>query len=231
MPSKQTNRRGYIPGADAQFASWLNFLVNYTVEKTSGQTPAWDHIPSSRVTELVDLNAQWRTAFAKMEGPHTSVDTKTKNNARKEVTVCVRAFVAQYLRFPPVTDEDREAMGIPNKDVHPSRIDPPKTRPVITKIKPLGAFREEIYFHDEATEESNAIPYGCNGCLLTFTCGPKAVEKYKELIQTKLMTHSPYIITLPQEAENQVFSCATQWQNERGELGPLSEIETAVVWR
>ncbi|MDR0784457.1 MAG: hypothetical protein LBE74_01045 [Treponema sp.] len=227
MPNKLSNKKGYVPGADAKFNSYN--LVTYTVGKMSGQPSAWDHIPAARVTELSTANEKWRLAFEKVAGPRSSVDTKAKNNTRKEA--CVRAFVAQYIRFPPVADEDRDAMDILNRDLHPARIEKPKTRPVVTEIKPLGAFREEIYFHDETTEESCSIPYGDNGCLLLFGWGAKPIDDYKALVQTKLMTKSPCIVTLPQEAEKQVFSCAAEWQNERGELGPPSEIKTADVWR
>ncbi|MDR1127251.1 MAG: hypothetical protein LBL06_03895 [Treponema sp.] len=226
-----TARPDYIPGQDAKFNAWLSYIVAYILIRTSGTTPEWDHIPADRVTELSTSAEKWHTAFDKIAGPHTSVDTKTKNDARKVVTACVRAFVAQYLKFAPVTDEDREAMGLHNKDTHPTRIDPPTTRPIITEIKPIGAFRVEIYFHDETTAGRSRIPYGTNGCLLNYTWGTEAVVDYDALIQSKLMTKSPFVLTLPQDAGKKIFSCAVRWQNQRGELGPSSEIKTADVWR
>ncbi|MDR1216768.1 MAG: hypothetical protein LBK25_08810 [Treponema sp.] len=54
---------------------------------------------------------------------------------------------------------------------------------------------------------------------------------YNALAQSKLMTKSPFVLTLPQEAEKNIFSCAARWQSERGELGPFSEVKTADVWR
>jgi hypothetical protein len=48
----------------------------------------------------------------------TPVDTEAKNDAKEEI----RPFVNQYLRFPPVTDEDRTAMNIPNHDTKPTPV-------------------------------------------------------------------------------------------------------------
>jgi hypothetical protein len=59
--------------------------------------------------------AAWYTAYAATVGPHTEVDTEAKNDAKKAAVAAIRPFVNQYLRFPPVTNEDRTAMGIPNR--------------------------------------------------------------------------------------------------------------------
>jgi hypothetical protein len=36
--------------------------------------------------------------------------------------------VNQYLRYPPVTNEDRTAMNIPNKDTIPTPVPPPEAQ-------------------------------------------------------------------------------------------------------
>jgi hypothetical protein len=43
------------------------------------------------------------------------------------------------------------------------------------------------------------------------------------------MTHSPFIHTLPPDAQANFLSCAARWQNEKGELGPWSDIQHVVV--
>jgi hypothetical protein len=52
---------------------------------------------------------------------------------------------------------------------------------------------------------------------------------YSALIQSKLMTRSPWTLSLPPEAEKSYLSCASRWQNEKGELGPWGEIQSVVV--
>jgi hypothetical protein len=43
------------------------------------------------------------------------------------------------------------------------------------------------------------------------------------------MTHSPFTLRLLPEAEGRYLSSAARWQNEKGELGPWSDIEHSVI--
>ncbi|MDR2794077.1 MAG: hypothetical protein LBB61_10525 [Treponema sp.] len=219
--------KGVIPRRDADFDGWLVNLTGYVDDKvTSG---VWTHIPAEKVTALKAHTAAWHAAYVKTQGPHTPVDTEVKNDARKAAEGFVSQFIAQYLMFDPVTNEDRTAMNLPNGDKTYSPIGKPKTRALITKLKPLGGFEVEIYFQDESTPKSRAIPYGDNGCLLNYTWGPEKVMDYAALKDTCLMTRSPWTLELPPEAEGKFLSCVTRWQNERGKLGPWGEIQHVVI--
>jgi hypothetical protein len=217
----------FIPSRDAEFDGWLANLTGYVDGKsTSGM---WTHIPAEKVTALKGHNAAWHTAYAKTLGPHTSVDTEAKSDARKAAEAFVRQFVAQYLKFDPVTNEDRTAMNVHNRDTTHSPIGKPATRALITDLKGLGGFQTEIHFQDEATPESHAIPYGMNGCLLNYTVGPEKVTDYALLKDTILMTHSVFTLSLGPETEGKFLSCAPRWQSKRGELGPWGEIQHIVI--
>jgi hypothetical protein len=128
-----------------------------------------------------------------------------------------------------VTNEDRTAMRLHNKDTTHTPVGKPKTRVLITDLKALGGFQIEVRFQDEATPDSKAIPYGDNGALLNYVWGPEKVTDYALIKETCLMTHSPFTLSLPPEAEGKFLSCFTRWQNERGELGTWSEIQHIAV--
>jgi hypothetical protein len=106
----------YIPAKDADFDRWFKYLNQYVALKCGGQTPEWTNIPAAARTEVQNAYADWYTAYAKTFGPHTPVDTEGKNDARKAAEARARPFIQQYLMFPPVTNEDRTAMGLHNKD-------------------------------------------------------------------------------------------------------------------
>jgi hypothetical protein len=119
----------YIPNNDARFDQFYKFMCQYVNDKCTGATPAWNHIPAAARTALNDGYAAWYTAYAPTIGPHTPVDTEAKNDGKKEAKKVIRPFVNQYLRFPPVTNEDRTAMGIPNHDTIHSNVPAPKAQP------------------------------------------------------------------------------------------------------
>jgi hypothetical protein len=219
--------KDYIPGPDAEFDGWLANLTAYVDAKTAAGD--WTHIPADKVRDLKQHNTDWHRAYAKTRGPHTRVDTEAKNDARKEAAGFVRPFAAQYLKFDPVSNEDRTALGLHNRDATHSAIETPKTRALITGLKALGGFQVELRFQDEGAPGSRAIPYGCNGCLLNYTWGPEKVRDYAALKESQLMTRSPWVITLPPEAEGNFFSGAARWQSERAELGPWGEVQSTVI--
>jgi hypothetical protein len=43
------------------------------------------------------------------------------------------------------------------------------------------------------------------------------------------MTHNLWTFTLPPQAEGAFLSCATRWQNEKGDLGSWAEILHTVI--
>jgi hypothetical protein len=106
----------YIPSNDAVFNQWFKFMNQYVAQKCGGSTPEWNHIPQAARTGMENAYISWYTAYSAFLGPHTPVDTEAKNDAKKAAKKVIRPFVNQYLRYPPVTDEDRTAMGIPNRD-------------------------------------------------------------------------------------------------------------------
>ena len=120
----------YIPTRDADFDGWFENLKNYVVAKTPMDAPVWP-IPLEKVTALAAHYTAWHTAYDKTLGAHTSVDTEAKNDAKKEAVGFIRPFVAQYLKFDPVTNEDRTAMNLHNRDTTKTAIGVPTTRPII----------------------------------------------------------------------------------------------------
>ena len=48
----------------------------------------------------------------------------------------IQPFVNRCLRYPPVTDEDRTAMGILNHDSHPTPVPRPEDIPEVNAFTP-----------------------------------------------------------------------------------------------
>jgi hypothetical protein len=148
---------------------------------------------------------------------------------RKVTEKAFRDFINQYLRFPPVTDEDREVMGIPNHDTKPTTHPAPNTVAIINGLEQVLGHRILLRFHDQNVEIGQAIPYGYNGCLLSFFVGAEKVEDVALLTRTALMTRSPWTLDLSPDDEGKWLSVAVRWQNSKGELGAWSAIQHIVV--
>ena len=223
--------RDYVPRREGEFDAWLDNLLNYVKANavSSGPPPRWTHIPQAKIQELDEIYTDWHAKRHKTLGPHTNVDITAKDNAHKRAIAFVRPFVAQYLMFPPVMDEDRTAMALHNHDTTHTPIGVRLTRAILSALKALGGFQLELRFHDETSPNSHAIPYGCKGCMLFYIYGEEKVTDYAKLTKSVLMTNSIYTLSLDPEAEGKQFSCALSWVNNRGETGPLSEIYHSIV--
>jgi hypothetical protein len=101
-----------IPRRDAEFDLFLSKYCSIVSRKTSGDNPAWTHIPAARITELFAVADAWHTAYIKLLEPHTSADVLAKNQARKTAEKILEEFNNQYILYArEVSNPEREEIG------------------------------------------------------------------------------------------------------------------------
>ena len=180
--------RDYIPRKDADFDHWAKNFVDMVVKLTRGLIPVWTHIPTLRVTDLISAYHDWHAAYEATLVPHTPAVTMKKNEERAKTEHIYRTFKDHYLDFDEVTDAQRRDLGLHLRDTHYSPFGKPKTVPLIGKLEAIGGCRFRLYFKDEKSERSRAIPPGCNGCLLKYLLSEEPIED-KELLTFPPLTH------------------------------------------
>jgi hypothetical protein len=219
----------YIPRKYADFDQWLAFLIQYVDGKCGGSPPAWPHIPPEPRAALSAAYAMWKTAYDKTIGPHTQVDTEAKVDAKKAAEAVVRPFVNQYLRFPPVTNEDRTAMGIPNKDTHPSPVKPPETGPSFSIIQ-LGPGTLGIIYRNGDKARKGSKPEGVEGARIYYGFFDEPLTDQELLPASVWATRCPHIIRFRESDRGKRVYFALKWEirKENGE-SPWSEILSEIV--
>ena len=120
--------KNYVPARDADFDGWFTFLNQYVTEKCGAEPPAWNHIPQAPRTELLNACTAWHAGYTLTLKPCTSQERAEKRRLRKAAEQVIRPFVNQYLRYLPVTEEDRDNMGIPNHDSIPTPVPEPENQ-------------------------------------------------------------------------------------------------------
>ena len=106
-----------IPHGNEAFDRLLKNVNRYVAEKTSGTIPEWTHIPRIDIACLAQAYVDWYSEYVRSLSPHPSPSTKEMCQCRMLAERALNDFISRYLCFYPVTDIDRENMGIP-KDVH-----------------------------------------------------------------------------------------------------------------
>jgi hypothetical protein len=169
----------------------------------------------------------WYTAYSKMSGPYTQVDREAKNDAKRASKKAIRAFVNQYLRFPPVTDEDRTAMGIPNHDTRPTPIPAPGDIPEVEAQTPLP--RVLRFRFRRASMKRWGKPGNVHGMELVWVIADTAPTEIEELIHSAFATKSPLELTFKESERGKRLYFAVRWETGTVKKGKFSAIYSAII--
>jgi hypothetical protein len=93
-------------------------MWDYVALKTTGATPVWAHIPHDAALAFNGQIEAWDNAYQDAIDTPTPAKHHERDRVHKLTDKAARDFVNQYLRYPPVTNEDRDNMGIPNRSTN-----------------------------------------------------------------------------------------------------------------
>jgi hypothetical protein len=169
----------------------------------------------------------WYTAYSATLSPHLPQLTKEKNRVRTSAERSLRAFINRFLRWPPVTDEDRDAMGIPNHDQIrtpqpvPSTI--PETETDTSIIRQLSLrLRDHGAVHWGKPEHIHSME-------LAWGIRDDIPGQISDFPHFEVETANPIILDFEEEERGKRVFFAARWVNNTAQPGPWSEIESAIV--
>jgi hypothetical protein len=213
----------YIPQKDSELVAWS---ANFTAQIVAN-APIWE-IPHHEVNDLQTADATFAALHAQADSPtKNSVIVAEKDAARKVLKTKIRDLVGFRLKNPIITDTQRIAMGLHVHDTTPTNIPVPTTRPEID-IDVVDFRRLKILFHDMGST-SKARPYGTNGAVIAYAVLNTPPANPEVLTHTVLATRTPHILEFTEEERGKTVYVTICWQNEKGQRGPWSEIESAIV--
>jgi hypothetical protein len=214
-----------IPMDNNGIRSWANsFITQCDTNKT-----AWS-VPTDAVTEICSLWDGYDVALAKALAPdtHSKPATAAKDAAKKALRNALTVFVAKYIdNNDIITTPIREQLGLPAKDRKRTPIPTPTTYPeFFIKVKDIRTL--EIHFKPMGSA-SRGRPYGYNGAIIYFAVLDAPPNDLSELIHSLLATKTPYTLTFTEAERGKRVYIVLVWQNEKGEKGPYSQIEEAII--
>jgi hypothetical protein len=218
----------FIPRKDAEFDAWATNIGAIVAEKVFGEKGEWNHIPTAAAERLIGFINAWHKAYLATLKPHTPVETEAKRDAHEDLVKDIRPFKRRYLDDPPVTDEERKAMGFPTRDrTHTLNKKPdgiPQATVDSSKIRQIG-----IYFKDKGAQ-SKAKPHGVHGAEIRWNIQDKPpVHIETELFHSEFDTASPFALTFDEADRGKRVYFALRWENTTTLKGDWSEIYSAIV--
>jgi hypothetical protein len=217
----------YIPANDAEFEVWFNNLVEYVLARVLVAQPVWTHIPKTEAEALAAAYTAWHTAYLPTQKPHSPVETEAKNDAKKAAVKVVQLFVNRYLRYPPVTDEDRTAMGIPNRDTQPTPVPRPDDIPEVEALTPKP--RVLRFRFRRVNMQRWGKPEGVHGLELVWLIADAPPKKVAELVHSAFATKSPLDLTFEEDDRGKRVYFAVRWETGAMKKGDFSEIMSAII--
>ena len=218
--------KDYIPRTDADFNQFFKHITQYVAVKCAGSSPEWGHIPKNDRTALNDVYIAWYSAYALTFQPQPKPVIQEKTRQRGIAEKALRHFVNRFLRYEPVTDLDRNNMGIPNRD---------HTRTPQGEVTKLVAFEAESWkvymirakFWEQGTKRRGK-PRGYYGAYIAYEVGGDAIDPEK-FTRNTVATKSPHIIKFNAEDRGKTVHMAMRWQNMTGNQGVWSETQSVIV--
>ncbi|MDR1477364.1 MAG: hypothetical protein LBJ00_00300 [Planctomycetaceae bacterium] len=214
---------GYLPRKDSELVAWSSNFVAVLTQHYS----EWE-VPMQDISDLQILHDNFSLLHEQADSPNkTSVIVAEKNEARKLLTEKIRGLVDFRLKNPVITDAQRIALGLHAKSPSPTPVPIPTTRPELV-IEVVDIRRLQISFHDQGSK-TKARPYGTNGAVVVYSILDTPPTSINELAKSVLATRTPHIFEFKEEERGKTVYLAICWQNEKGQRGPFSEIEKAIV--
>ncbi|MDR0411967.1 MAG: hypothetical protein LBH75_08360 [Treponema sp.] len=211
--------RKFIPGSEGKFLAFAETFCGAT--ETHAE---YLGIPGAAVTSIKDRLTAYTAAYNAANKPNAGkIDREDRKEKREALTESIRRIKNAYIDADPlgvVTDEIRMDFGLEPKDSARTDI------PAPTEVAPFelanGEYLQIVVTHP-------ARPEGYNGAVAFFTVNGKGPVAETALTQSKLLTRTREILTFGSAQLGQTLHISLRWQNEKGQLGPPSPIQSKVI--
>jgi hypothetical protein len=224
-----TKKPYYIPVGDYAFLAWAK---NY--HRVCTDNAALWGLPLPRLTAMGDAIAGFQVILDKCHSDlRTKADTASKNIQRKALKTDCRTFNLEYTQnSSKVSDDDRIRLQIPVRDVMRSNIPRPTVAPHFTLGLTNTTGQLALIIIDPVNGEEQ-IPYGMNGAVVYYAVrgpGEPVPATVEDLTVSELASASHYIIkSFKSGDEGKRVYVTLCWENEKGEQGPWSPIQSMIL--
>jgi hypothetical protein len=215
--------RDYMGETEAKFLAWSENFVAHSasLRLTFGFSEA----------ELLALQDQF-DAFSNayticQSDQRTQKQVRIKNDAKKTLRTAERAMVNRLQVHPSITDEYRDTFHIPIHDKKPTPVPPPSSVPE-AEIKTPHPMVVEIHFRDE-DRAKRGKPAGVQGAKIVYGLLDTPPATVEGLTKSAFDPRSPFKLSFQENERGHALYFALCWENAKGEGGPWSLIQKAIV--
>jgi hypothetical protein len=129
---------------------------------------------------------------------------------------------------PAVTDDDLNHMGLPTRSSgrHPA---PVATEAPDADVETSTIAHLTIHFFEKGSNHKKGKPAGQHGAEIRWAMLDTPPARWDELVHSEIDTNSPFTLQFENDQRGKTVYYALRWENTRGEKGPWSEIQSAII--
>lgn len=200
------------------------FLANIDAKITA--TPTAYGLQASDATALHALVTDFSTRLATATAPSTRTRSTVaaKNTSKLAVVAKVRSLMKIISAYPPVTNAQRADLGMNPKDAGPTPVPPPATKPLLS-VDPDGTLR----IVDETMPDRRGKPTGVRGAVVFAKVDGPPPTTIDDAKFSALATKARIPLALPSGSNGKMLYVLAAWYNERGDLGPVSNVASTSI--
>ncbi|GAB6391056.1 MAG: hypothetical protein MdMp014T_0429 [Treponematales bacterium] len=208
----------FIPQGELEFSVFAATFVGAAVNRA-----ALLGIPQAAVSSLQTKLAAYTTAQTAAEQPNAGkLDRDNRGAKRDALTAEIRHVKNAWIDGNPsgeATNEIRQEFGLPPRDDTRTKTGVPSE--VVEFTLRHGDFLQVIVVH-------GARPANYNGALALYQVGgPEPAPE--DLRESRLLTKPHETLTFTSAQKGQTLWIALCWQNDEGDRGPLSPVQSIVI--
>jgi hypothetical protein len=214
--------KDYLPSNVLEFQN----KVHNIRAKVAANYKRWD-ISAAASSQLDPLIAAFDAAVTASENPQTRTPAavRKRDEARAALEQVLRPFIQGRLEHNLlVTEDDLISMGLPVHDRKPTPPKPPEDKPVFS-VQPLSEGIIGIIFGGK----QHAKPEDVHGLEVRWLISDTPPIDWSELIHSEFATRSPLKLAFEGHDRGKRIYIAGRWENSRGEKGPWTEIQSAII--
>jgi hypothetical protein len=210
---------GFMPFAENKFSDFVDVFT-----ETTEDLAAVLGIPADTAANVKALLAAYKAAYTACKSPNAgTIDREECREKRAALESAIRRIKNAYIDGDPkevVTNEVWMKFGLPPKDVIHTPVEPPREIP---------AFTLESGGYLQVTVTHPAKPTSYNGAVLFYRVSEEPITSHEELTLSKLLTCVKETLVFKDVDRLKTLSAALCWENEKGQLGPVSPIQSIVI--
>lgn len=189
--------------------------------------PAWG-IPGEAVTELAALTTAADEAFEQVNSRLRGPFARTKNKeAFAALALKMRAMKDRYFKIPPLAAPDFISLGLrPRDTIRTSHIEVTDLVEFVIVLRYIREINIDFWIKGASHK---AKPANHDGAVIIWDVLEKPPVRHDELNRHILATRTPCSLHFAESERGKTAYIAACWQNNRGNTGQWSEIQSAII--